>query len=351
MRITVTGAAGFLGINLLNELVAQGHEVTGVDHRLTKLDENRIAGVQWREGDVLDGERMTELFVGADIVYHLVAKITLRREDPAAWRLNTVGVRTVAEAALAAGVARLVHCSSVHSFDTVAGTAIDERSARATDGAELPLYDRSKFAGEQELQRVIARGLDATIANPTGVFGPIDHPKRLSRMNGILRDAAAGRVPVDMQGGFDWVDARDVARGLTLVAEHGRTGENHLLGGDYLSMHDALSIAANSVGRRAPAMTLPLGVLKAIMPLAEPIGRRLGSDVMSTAALGSLMAAPRVDHSKAAAFGYAPRPPEQTIRDLVSWFVQVGVLDRNPSLRMKSRGARERGSGAARVSQ
>ncbi|MGW9629676.1 NAD-dependent epimerase/dehydratase family protein [Agromyces sp. NPDC055520] len=332
MRISVTGAAGFLGINLLNELLDQGHEVVGIDHGISKLTGGHDReGVHWREGDVLDRERMTELFAGSDLVYHLVAKISLRREDPDAWRLNTIGVRTVAEAALAAGVGRLVHCSSVHSFDTEQPGTLDEESPRSTAETKLPVYDRSKFAGEQELQAVIARGLDATIANPTGVFGPLDHPARLSRMNGILRDAAAGRVPVDMEGGFDWVDVRDVAHGLTLVAAHGKTGENHLLGGGFLSMHDALSLAANSVGRRPPGMTLPLGVLKAIMPIAEPIGQWLGSDVMSEAALGALMAAPRVDHSKAAReLGYAPRPAEETVRDLVSWFVQVGALDRRP---------------------
>ena len=72
-------------------------------------------GVLWVSGDVLNTERMCEVSRGADVVNHLAARITSKQSDPRVWQLNTSGPRTLAEAALAAGVRRMVHCSSVHT--------------------------------------------------------------------------------------------------------------------------------------------------------------------------------------------------------------------------------------------
>lgn len=126
MRVVVTGAAGYLGVNLLNVLVNDGHEVCAIEHGTADVATRDANGVLWVGGDVLDAERMREVFKGAEIVYHLAARITLEQDDPAAWHLNTVGPQTVAEAALSVGVRRMVHCSSVHSFDTGKGGEIDE---------------------------------------------------------------------------------------------------------------------------------------------------------------------------------------------------------------------------------
>ncbi|MFX8824948.1 NAD-dependent epimerase/dehydratase family protein, partial [Acinetobacter baumannii] len=84
---------------------------------------------------------MRRALKGVDRVFHLVAKITLAAEDEAAWTLNTKGVRTVAEAALACGVKRVVHCSSIHAFDQYrCGGHIDESSVRSVE-PDIPVYD------------------------------------------------------------------------------------------------------------------------------------------------------------------------------------------------------------------
>lgn len=325
MKVAVTGAAGFVGVNLLHELVAAGHDVVAVDRVRSDL---APAGVTWKQADILDGDAMFEVLQGIDVVYHLVAMITLRQEDDVAWRLNTEGVATVAEAALSAGVRRMVHCSSIHSFDNRGIARLDENGKRSTEDCGLPVYDRSKYAGEQELLKYVDKGLDAVICNPTGIYGGIDVPGRLSRLNGMAKDSARGKVPVSVAGGFDLVDVRDVARGLALAAEHGRTGENYLLSGERVELHDLMKLAARSVGRRGPAFAVPLWVLKAIMPIAEPLSARLGSDVMSEAALGAVFASPTVDNSKARTeLGYEPRPFEETVRDLVAELVRAKLLD------------------------
>lgn len=328
MQVLVTGAAGYLGRPLVTELATRGHHVTAAD-LLADLPAD-TEQVRWRRLDVLDSDEVTAAMAGQEIIFHLAARITLHHRDAAAWRLNTEGVRTVARAALTAGVARFVHCSSVHSFDTSAPGVLTERSPRAIAGASLPLYDRSKYAGELELKRVIDDGLPAVIANPTGVFGPPDTPRRLSRMNAMLRDAARGRVPADIAGGFDWVDVRDVSAGLLQVAEAGTVGENYLLGGHPLQIHTALRTAADVVGRRGPVITLPHWLVNTIVPLATWIGRRVGSDILTEASMSALRWNPAVDHTKAReGLGYHVRSSEQTIRDLIAHFVVTGQLDRH----------------------
>lgn len=329
MRVAVTGAAGFVGTNLINQLIDDGHEVVAIDRVAPPEDAPVSDRLTWLEGDIFDSAAMTTALDGVDRVYHLVAMITLKQEDPFAWRVNTAGVASVARAALAAGVGRFVHCSSIHSFDQYScGGTIDETSARSTDSA-IPVYDRSKWAGEQELRAVVDEGLDAVIVNPTGVYGPVDGigGRPLSRINGMLRDAARGVVPVFIEGSFDLVDVRDVARGIILAGERGRTGENYILGGQNVALIDAMRIAARTTGRMAPLFAIPNRILEAVITVAEPIGHLFGSDLVSKASLGAVQSAPVVDIAKARdELGYAPRPSHTTVTDLVEFYAEVGRL-------------------------
>ncbi|WP_431972134.1 NAD-dependent epimerase/dehydratase family protein [Nocardia sp. bgisy134] len=326
MKVAVTGAAGYLGTNLLRLLVDQGHEVTAIDRAVP--GQSAHTNVTWVAGNVLDPASMRETLAGAEVVYHLVAVITLAEKNDLAWKVNTEGVRVVAEAALEVGARRMVHASSIHAFNQYScGGRIDERSGRSTDPA-LPVYDRSKWAGEVELRKVADKGLDAVLCNPTGVFGPVDHSTPLSRINRTLRDAAQGRVPAMIGGGFDLVDVRDVAQGLILAGEKGRTGENYLLGGSMISMLDLCRMAAAHGGKKGPKFTIPPKLVGGLIPVLEPVGKMLGTDILSRAALGALISAPVVDHGKAEhELGYRPRPIDDTVRDLVAFFADATAFD------------------------
>ncbi|WP_280358986.1 NAD-dependent epimerase/dehydratase family protein [Nocardia otitidiscaviarum] len=316
MKVAVTGAAGFLGTNLLRLLTDRGHEVTAIDRlRPTGVAE---PGVTWVTGDVLDPASMRTALEGAEVVYHLVAVITLAQKNDLAWRINTEGVRVVAEAALAVGARRFVHASSIHAFNQYqCGGRIDERTARSIS-PDLPVYDRSKWQGEVELRKVVDKGLDAVLCNPTGVYGPVDYTR--SRINGTLLDASKGRVPVMIGGSFDLVDVRDVALGLVLAGERGRTGENYLITGHMQTMWDVTRLAAAINGKKGPRFLIPAQAVSAVMPVLEPVGKLFGSDILSKAAMGALISAPVVDGTKARTeLGYQPRPTEETVRDLIAF--------------------------------
>lgn len=323
MKTAVTGAAGFIGTNLVNLLVENGHEVIAINRVVPASPETREA-VTWVSGDVLDLDSMTKALEGVEVVYHLVAVITLKHEDELCWRINTEGARTVAQAALTVGARRMVHCSSIDSYSNSVAT-IDEKSPRSA-GADLPVYQRSKWGGEVAVRETIESGLDAVICNPTGVYGPVDLPN-LSRINQLLFDSARGRLPGMVHSQYDLVDARDVAAGLYLAGEKGRTGENYLLGGHMGSLLQVCRLAARRAGKRGPRFAVPMGLLNAAIPVIEPIGKLLKNDALSRAAFNKLTVSPAVDITKARTeLGYDPRSTETTVNEFVDFLLGSGRL-------------------------
>jgi dihydroflavonol-4-reductase len=332
MLAVVTGGAGYIGTNLATDLIAAGHRVRVVDRREPVTAKNQ--GAMWIPADVRDPVAMRRAFDGADVAYHLAALISVA--GPLGGRVesvNVAGARVVAEAALETGVPRLVHCSSVHAFDVGSRSTgpVDETCPRATD-PRLPAYDRSKAAGEAEVRHVVARGLDAVVVNPTAVLGPADEAP--SRMGAVLLAMWRGWMPVLPGGGFDWVDVRDVVAALCAAQARGRTGESYLVTGTRLSAGE-LSARAAVVDRRArPARAMPDWPLRAVSPAATVLARYTrrwaGSALLPTReALAALRAFPLVSGAKAVAqLGYRPRPIEQTLADLHTWYVQSGRLRR-----------------------
>jgi len=313
----VTGASGFVGVNLVRRLLADGWRVRTIDRRpVVGVDP---ADVEHTLADVRDRPAVKAPMVGADLVFHLAAKITLASVDPEAWDINTAGPATVAAAALEVGVRRLVHCSSVHAFDLLRSRpSVNEHSPPSTE-PDRPVYDRSKAAGEAAVRRVVDQGLDATIVNPTGIIGPVDFGP--SRINAIIDQAARGHLPVVVVGGFDWVDVRDVVEGLVAAAGRGRRGESYLLSGHRATVVHLGRLAAGLNGRLGPVVALPARVARWLAPAGERIGRLFDSEAFTPASIGTLLDYPVVDGMKAATeLGHDPRQLEDSVRDTVRWF-------------------------------
>ncbi len=317
MRVVVTGANGHLGSNLVPRLMAAGHEVTALVHR--NADSLERMGADQVKGSVLSPETLQ--FAAADAVIHMAAKISIQGDpDGSVHRVNVEGTRNVARAARAADC-RLVHVSSVHAFDlsAVHGT-MDESSPRSGPGNYA--YDRSKAAAEAAVREEVTAGLDATIVNPTGIIGPADFgPSRMGRFFLDLRD---GRIPALVAGGFDWVDARDVADSIVAALTRGEPGDNHLLGGHFASVRQVATLASRHTGRRPPRMTVPLWLAVAGVPFAS-LNRR-SEPGFTLESLGALRHGCPVDFSRAkAVLGHRPRPLAESVHDVYESFAAEGL--------------------------
>lgn len=330
MRVVVTGATGHVGSNLVRALLRRGDHVRvmvrGPQRSLEGLEVERVTG------DVRDEASLRAAFADAEIVYHLAAVISITGDPTGVVRaVNVDGTRSVAEAALAAGVRRLVHCSSVHAFDLYRKPMpekVDETWHRVPDAASHFAYDRSKAAGEQALRSVIARGLDAVILHPSGIVGPYDFGP--SRMGRVLLGLYQRRLPSLVDGGFDFVDVRDVVSGLMAAEERGRSGENYLVTGHYLSVPALARVAEGITGVRPPRMNAPIWLCKVGVPFAGAFGKLMRQEPLYThESLAVLETRGRFDWGKAQReLGYSVRPTEDTVRDTYAWFDAAGMLRR-----------------------
>ncbi|RJP36686.1 MAG: NAD-dependent epimerase/dehydratase family protein [Phycisphaerales bacterium] len=328
MLLFVTGGTGFLGVNLVRLLTSQGHRL----RVLARPRSPRIGLVSdlidFRHGDVTDRASLAEAMDDCEEVYHLAGWVHVTpwgRRD--AWRINVEGTRNVCEAALAAGVRRLVYTSSIAAIGCAAGgSPADETTPWTLGRLRIPYYD-SKREAERVVQSCVERGLDAVIVNPTYVIGPWDVKPTAGRM--ILQVATGRQRVYPVRGGVNFVDVRQAARGHVAAMAHGRIGERYILGGENLTYRAFFERVAAMAGVPAPGW----GVGYATLALPSALGSLAGRVFPHTfedcnlSVLRSGFIEHYVTQAKAEReLGVAACPIEGAIRDALAWFVEHGYL-------------------------
>jgi len=325
MLTAVTGASGHVGINLTMALIARGRQVRVLSHT-SNLGLEGLP-VEYCRGDVGDIDTLLAAFSGVRVVYHLAAHISLSMNDwPRCAQVNIEGTRNVIEACRRSGVQRLVHFSTIHALRSEPlDTPVDE-SRPYVSSPDAPPYDRSKAAGEKLVRCAVDEGLDAVIINPTGVIGPFDF--RPSHFGQALILIATGKMPVLIDGGFDWVDARDIAECAIKAEETAAAGSRYLLSGHWLSMRDIASIAAGIMGNRVPSLVCPMALARACAPIITAASGLTGTrPIFTGVSLDALVSNRDISHQKATSeLGYAPRPVSETLNDTIQWFKDNGYI-------------------------
>jgi dihydroflavonol-4-reductase len=323
VTVAVTGATGHLGVHLVRTLLDRGQAV-----RALVYDAPEVIGgldVETVAGSTTDGGSLRRLMRDVETVYHLAGVISI--DGGLGGRVaavNVGGTRNAVVAAAEAGVQRFVHVGSIHAFDLSRRQGpIDETSPRV--GARHPAYDRSKNDGEREVRRGMDQRLDAVIVNPTGVLGPLDY--RPSLMGRSLLDLFHRRLPALIEGGFDWVDVRDVANGVVAAGERGRSGENYILSGRWCSVAEIAAAAAGVTGVAAPRFTVSTRFARRCLPVLRVVGRFSKLPPVTAESLAALDANPDISSAKARAeLGFSARPPAVSIADAYACFRERGLI-------------------------
>jgi len=268
--VLVTGATGFVGSVLTRQLVDKGADVRIFRRDTSSLNLLGVYAerVDHAVGDVTQARSLYEAMQGVERVYHVAAKVSFGPgEQEALRRVNADGTANVVNAALRAGVSRLVHTSSMAAFGRPEepGGTIDE-TTEWQGAPHRSAYARSKRRAELEVHRGIAEGLDATLVNPSLVFG-VGGPDTNTRR--IVDAVRSGWLPAVPPGGTNVVDVRDVAAGLRAAMENGETGRRYFLGSENVSWKSLTGTLSEAFGVDPPRRTVPGWLLTAGGVVAE----------------------------------------------------------------------------------
>jgi dihydroflavonol-4-reductase len=320
MHALVTGATGFVGSHVVRRLIERGVDVSCLI-RPQSLQE-ALAGLPVKTvvGNLLDRSSLERAVQGIDLLFHVAADYRFWVPDPKSmYDVNVGGTIQLLEAAIAAGVRRIVYTSSAV---TVAcrhgrvGTEADFLSPTACQST----YQRTKVLAEQAVWGLILAGAPITIVNPSTTIGSMD--RRPTPTGRLIVDFLNGRLPAYLDTVFNCVHVGDISMGHWLAAEKGRVGERYILGHQNLPLGDFFQILAQVSGRPAPRMKIPYAIARMAGVIGERTGRLSGREPRATLDGVRMASIPmRYNSSKAIKeLGFPQTPLHKAAEEAVTWF-------------------------------
>jgi nucleoside-diphosphate-sugar epimerase len=320
MRVFLTGGTGFIGRRVADRLRARGDQVVGMARGVAGAAWLREHGCEVWDGDLGSKEALAAAMARCDVAFHLAGVYAVgipARERPAMFQANVRGTERVLDAAISAGVGRIVYVSTVNVFGNTRGVVVDE-TYRRPPGEFFSYYDETKYRAHVAAEERIAAGAPIVVAMPGGVYGPGDH----SQVGTIVDQTRTGtlrmRVFPDMGMNLGYVD--DIAAGIVLVGDRGRLGDSYVVGGEISRLGQVVDVVARLAGRRAPRFTMPTPLMRLAIPFGSLIGRVMGyppnlRELISAADGVTYWA---TDAKARNELGYTSRALEEGLRDTVS---------------------------------
>ena len=323
----ITGSSGHVGSNLIRELTKQNYKIRCIDF---DGDHRAYEGfdVEVIKGDITEKDSLVPIFKDVEIVFHTAALINLDRRYRDQIRLvNVSGTENVCQASLNAGVKKLIHFSSVDAFYRfpIEEPLLEDR--KLIDDPNAVPYDLSKADGQKIVIDYCQQGLDASIIHPTSIVGPNDFKPGLPMQEMV--NLANGKRKVLPNWGYNFVDVRDLCTTAISAVSKGKTGQNYIVGGEYHMYSYIAELMEEQLGRTVLLGTIPnfvsyLGLpYEYVKSLITKKPRVLTVDTLHTGKTGNKVVPSTLARSE---LGHNPRPLEDTIHDMVSFFQKRGLI-------------------------
>jgi dihydroflavonol-4-reductase len=327
MRALVTGATGFVGAAVARALIKAGWQVRALARPGSDRSNLAGLGLEVCEGDLNLPESLLPALQDCEALFHVAADYRLgARDHEQLYRTNVEGTRAILNAARAAGVQRIVYTSSVATVGIPKdGTPGAEETPVALENM-IGHYKRSKFLAEEVVREAARAGTPVVIVSPSTPVGPGD--VKPTPTGQLVLDAAAGRMPAYVDTGLNIVHVDDVAAGHLLAYQHGRLGERYILGGQDMTLRQILREISALVGRKAPRVRLPYGLVLPMAYVAEGFAKISGRSGRLTLE-GVRMSRKHMFFSSEKAvreLGYTWRAAVLAFEDAIRWFRESGRL-------------------------
>lgn len=311
MKAFVTGATGFVGGRLAAWLRKRGDEVVALVRDPGKAGRLRELGCTIVEGDLSSRPALAAAMEGCDAVFHVAAIYrngVPRSKRDELFAANVTGTENALDAAVDAGVGRIVYVSSNVAFGDTRGEVVDE-TYEPPAGQYVSLYHETKALAHRAARDRIAQGAPIVIVQPGGIYGPGDH----TEIGGMLERGVRGKVVVLPFGGvgLNWVFVDDLVEGILLAHDRGRVGESYVLGGEIGTLRHAVEKSFAAGGHRARIVPVPTWVVR----LATPLGPLLGLSIADLVSASDGVTYWGRDDKARRELGYAPRDLESGLRE------------------------------------
>lgn len=271
MKYFLTGATGFIGGALCRQLLADDHQVVALVRDQETARDLAALGVELCRGDVRDEASMRPGMAGVDGVFHVAAWYRVGvRDTSEAESINVHGTRKVMELVRELEIPRVVYTSSVAIYSDTEGRLVKETERPWAPPASA--YEDTKRRAHVEVERMVATGLPAVTVMPGMAYGPGDRGPVADSMVQWLR----GKLPMlPRDTAYCWTHVEDVARGHILAMERGKVGESYFLTGPRHTLIEVFELAARIVGRDAPGVHVPPGLLRGLARVLTPVSRHV----------------------------------------------------------------------------
>ena len=332
-KILVTGAAGFLGGTICRQLIDRGDDVRAFVLPNDPAMKFVPAEAEVVAGDLCDKESLERFFAVEDgvetVVLHIASIVYVGQEfNQKVMDVNVGGTQNIIDLCLShPECKKLVYCSSTGAIpERPQGEAIREVNHFEPDDV-LGCYSQSKaMATQLVLNAVHNDGLNACVVHPTGIMGPEDFA--VGETTGTLIKIINGAMPAGIDGSFNLVDVRDLAKGTIAAIDKGRKGQCYILGNEEVSFREFCKLVSDEAGCKPVKMFLPIWAANLMGKMMEKKAKRTEEKpLMTTFSVYNLARNNTFDSSKAREeLGYTTRSYEETIHDEVSWLKAAGKI-------------------------
>jgi dihydroflavonol-4-reductase len=320
----VTGGTGFVGLNLVRELMVRGWDVTALHRPSSDLQLLKRFRPKLAVGELSDVNSLTAAIpAGTDTVFHVAGNTNMWHGGNAQQTLDNVeGTRNVVEAALAKKVRRLIVTSSISAYGLVDGEITEETPSLAANSKVN--YQKTKWQAQQIALAALPRGLEVVILQPGAIMGPYDIGT-WSRLFFLVRDNKLPGVPPSL---LTFTHVREVVAAHIAAADKGKNGASYLLGGENRTMMDLVGEISVLLKKPKPTKEAPLALLRVLAALGDIASRFTGKEPSITPEVAGMMSR-RVTVTSAKAkreLCYRIVPLKDMVKDCYDWMVAEGRI-------------------------